>query len=101
MTIPFFTRPQRAANPGNGKTARLFISGDAAAVAVGADGVATAIAHAAATAGRTVDITRIGSRGMLWLEPLVEVEIAGVRHGFGPHRARRGRTAGQRGPVQR
>jgi len=84
MTIPFFTRTQRAANPGNGKTARLFISGDAAAVAVGADGVATAIAHAAATAGRTVDITRIGSRGMLWLEPLVEVEIAGVRHGFGP-----------------
>ena len=27
---------------------------------------------------------RNGSRGMLWLEPLVEVEIDGVRHGFGP-----------------
>jgi formate dehydrogenase iron-sulfur subunit len=25
-----------------------------------------------------------GSRGLLWLEPLVEIEIAGVRHGFGP-----------------
>jgi formate dehydrogenase iron-sulfur subunit len=31
-----------------------------------------------------VDIVRTGSRGMLWLEPLLEIEIEGVRHGFGP-----------------
>jgi hypothetical protein len=84
MTIPFFTKTKRAASPANGATARVFISRDAAAVAVGADGVAMAIVQAAAATGRSVDITRTGSRGMLWLEPLVEVEIAGVRHGFGP-----------------
>ncbi len=65
-------------------TVRLFISRDAAAVAVGADHVAVALARAAARDGRAIEIVRTGSRGMLWLEPLVEVEVAGVRYGFGP-----------------
>ena len=64
--------------------ARLFIPRDAAALAVGADDVAEAIQEAAASAGQPIEIVRTGSRGMLWLEPLVEVEIDGVRHGFGP-----------------
>ncbi len=42
------------------------------------------LARAATAAGRTIEIVRTGSRGMLWLEPLLEVEIDGVRHGFGP-----------------
>ena len=29
-------------------------------------------------------IIRTGTRGMIWLEPLIEVEVDGVRHGFGP-----------------
>lgn len=50
---------------------------DAAALSVGAD----AVAHALEQAGVTV--RRNGSRGMLWLEPLVEVETDdGIRHGF-------------------
>ena len=63
-------------------TTRMFVPRDAAAVAVGADDVAAALARAAQAAGRQIEIVRTGSRGMLWLEPLVEVEIDGVRHGF-------------------
>jgi formate dehydrogenase iron-sulfur subunit len=65
-------------------TIRLFISKDAAAVAVGAERIADALRKAAAAAGRQIEIVRTGSRGLMWLEPLVEIEIAGVRHGFGP-----------------
>ncbi|HKE87342.1 MAG TPA: NADH-quinone oxidoreductase subunit NuoF [Vicinamibacterales bacterium] len=65
-------------------TRRFFIPRDAAALAVGADDVARAIQRAAAIADQPIDVIRTGSRGMLWLEPLVEVEIDGVRHGFGP-----------------
>ena len=54
----------------------IFISKDADAIAVGADQVAAAVARAAN--GRSLEIVRTGSRGLMWLEPLVEVEIAGV-----------------------
>jgi formate dehydrogenase iron-sulfur subunit len=82
MTIPFFSRARRS-DDGPRPTVRLFVPKDAAAAAVGAEDVTAAIAKAAA-AGQAVEIVRTGSRGMLWLEPLVEVEIGGVRHGFGP-----------------
>jgi len=57
---------------------------DSAARALGADAVAFALARVAEDRGLTVEIIRTGSRGMIWLEPLVEIEIDGVRHGFGP-----------------
>ena len=63
-------------------TRRLFLPRDAAALAVGADEVAAAIQPEAA--GQAIELVRTGSRGMLWLEPLLEVAIDGVRHGFGP-----------------
>jgi formate dehydrogenase iron-sulfur subunit len=63
---------------------RAFVPRDAAAVACGADGVAAAIRDAARRAGVDLAVTRTGSRGMLWLEPLVEVEDGGTRYGFGP-----------------
>ena len=63
---------------------RVFVPRDAAAVAVGADEVAAALGAAARKAGAQVQIVRNGSRGMLWLEPLVEIERDGVRYGFGP-----------------
>jgi formate dehydrogenase iron-sulfur subunit len=43
-----------------------------------------AIAAEAEARGLTVEIVRNGTRGMIWLEPLVEVERDGVRHGYGP-----------------
>ena len=58
-------------------TGRFFIPGDAAAVSVGADDVAQALEAGGA------QVVRNGSRGMLWLEPLVEVETDAGRVGFG------------------
>jgi formate dehydrogenase iron-sulfur subunit len=67
---------------------RIFVPRDAAAVACGADDVAAAVAIAAQKHNVKVEIVRNGSRGMLWLEPLVEIEgDKGVRFGFGPAEA--------------
>lgn len=63
---------------------KIFVSMDSAAKAVGADDVAKAISDEASNRGLDVQIIRIGSRGMIWLEPLVEVETDGTRMGFGP-----------------
>ena len=62
----------------------IYVPRDAAALSVGADDVALAIAAAAAKQKIDVKIVRNGSRGMLWLEPLVEVETAAGRVGYGP-----------------
>ena len=63
---------------------RIFLPLDSAAVALGADEVAEALVQAARRAGAELVIIRTGSRGMHWLEPMVEVERDGARHGFGP-----------------
>ncbi len=61
---------------------KVFLPKDAAALSVGADEVAQALrAHAPA-----LELVRTGSRGLLWLEPLLEVELDGARYGFGPLR---------------
>jgi formate dehydrogenase iron-sulfur subunit len=65
-------------------TIRLFVPRDSSALAVGADDVAAAIAAEAAKRGLDIAIVRNGTRGMLWLEPLVELETACGRIGFGP-----------------
>src|SRR4051812_28828770 len=62
----------------------LFVPRDAAARSVGADGVARAIEQAASSRGLSVHIVRNGSRGLLWLEPLVEVATASGRIAYGP-----------------
>ena len=53
---------------------RVFVPGDSAACSVGADEVAALIAESAAARGTAVEVIRNGSRGMLWLEPFVEVQ---------------------------
>ena len=60
---------------------RLFVPKDVSALAVGADAVAAALA---AQAGSGVQIIRTGSRGMAWLEPLIEIETPKGRIGYGP-----------------
>ena len=62
----------------------VYVPLDAAALSVGAERVAKAIAAEAVRRGAAVRIVRNGSRGMLWLEPLVEVQTAGGRIGYGP-----------------
>ena len=62
----------------------IFVPRDAAALSVGADAVAAAIRAEASKRGVPVRIVRNGSRGMLWLEPLVEVETSEGRVAYGP-----------------
>ncbi len=63
---------------------RIFVPVDAAARSVGADATAHAIEAQAKQRGIDVQLVRNGSRGLLWLEPLVEVEVAGRRLAYGP-----------------
>jgi formate dehydrogenase iron-sulfur subunit len=62
----------------------VYVPRDASARSVGADEVAAAIAARAAAQGIEVRIVRNGSRGMLWLEPLVEVVTPAGRIAYGP-----------------
>jgi len=62
----------------------VFVPKDAAALSVGADRVAAALTQAAAASGRDITIVRTGSRGMCWLEPLVEVDTTHGRIAYGP-----------------
>ena len=57
---------------------RFYIPQDTTALALGADAVATALRSAG------IEPVRNGSRGMFWLEPLLEVETDQGRIGFGP-----------------
>jgi formate dehydrogenase iron-sulfur subunit len=63
---------------------RIYVPGDATAVACGADEIAAAIAAAAAKRKLAIDIVRNGSRGMHWLEPMLEVATAEGRIAYGP-----------------
>jgi formate dehydrogenase iron-sulfur subunit len=65
-------------------TRRIYIPGDLAAKSVGADRVAAAVAAEAARRGLPLDIVRNGSRGLLFLEPLVEVDTPAGRIAYGP-----------------
>lgn len=62
---------------------KVYVPRDAAALSMGADAVAKAIAKEAKKAKADVQIVRNGSRGMLWLEPLVEVETPKGRMAYG------------------
>ena len=66
---------------------KIFVPADAAAKALGGDAVADAVRAEADRRGMDVVIVRNGSRGMIWLEPLVEVETAASRVAFGPMQA--------------
>ena len=65
-------------------TTRIFVSCDSAAISVGAEAVATAVENEIATRKLDAKLVRNGSRGMLWLEPLLEVETPEGRVGYGP-----------------
>ncbi|HEY2623882.1 MAG TPA: NADH-quinone oxidoreductase subunit NuoF [Dyella sp.] len=62
----------------------VYVPIDASSLSLGAEAVAKAIAAEAVRRGADVRIVRNGSRGMYWLEPLVEVETADGRFAYGP-----------------
>ncbi len=63
---------------------QLYVPCDAVAVALDADNVADALERQADARGVTVEIVRNGSRGLLWLEPMVEVARPEGRIAYGP-----------------
>ncbi|MGH9691672.1 MAG: formate dehydrogenase beta subunit [Candidatus Acidiferrales bacterium] len=65
-------------------TLRVYVPGDAAALSLGADAVARAISEQFSARHANGSVVRNGSRGMLWLEPLVEVETPRGRIAYGP-----------------
>ena len=62
----------------------VFIPRDSSAVSMGADDVADALGRAAQQLGFEVRIVRNGSRGLYWLEPMIEVETPTGRVAYGP-----------------
>jgi formate dehydrogenase iron-sulfur subunit len=62
---------------------RIYVPIDSAALALGADDVAAAIQTEAEKRGIAIELVRNGTRGLLYLEPLVEVETPQGRIGFG------------------
>ncbi|HEY1746572.1 MAG TPA: NADH-quinone oxidoreductase subunit NuoF [Xanthobacteraceae bacterium] len=67
---------------------RIYVPADAAAVACGADEIAAAITASANKRKIAIGIVRNGSRGMHWLEPLLEVATAKGRIAYGPVEAK-------------
>ncbi|MFQ5548403.1 MAG: formate dehydrogenase beta subunit [Woeseia sp.] len=63
---------------------RVFVPRETSAVSLGADDVADRILSAAAESKPDIELIRNGSRGICWLEPLVEVDIDGARLAYGP-----------------
>jgi formate dehydrogenase iron-sulfur subunit len=62
----------------------VYVSRDSGALSVGADDVAARVVAEARAAGLDVRLVRNGSRGLYWLEPLVEVTTAEGRRAYGP-----------------
>ena len=63
---------------------KIYLSQDSAAKALGAEDVAAAIRAEAAARGLTIELVRTGSHGMIWLEPLAEIDRGDGREAFGP-----------------
>ena len=63
---------------------KLYLPRDTTALALGAERVANALLQQARQRELPLQLVRNGSRGLFWLEPLVELEHGGVRMGFGP-----------------
>jgi formate dehydrogenase iron-sulfur subunit len=62
-------------------TVTVWVSRDAGALALGAEATAQKLL---AAAGTEIRLRRNGSRGLYWLEPLIEVECAAGRIAYGP-----------------
>jgi formate dehydrogenase iron-sulfur subunit len=61
------------------ETTIIYVPRETTAISLGADDVAARLA-----AADGVSVVRNGSRGMCWLEPLIEIEVDGERIAYGP-----------------
>jgi len=62
----------------------IYIPRDSGALALGAEKVAKAVEAEIAARGLDAKVVRNGSRGLYWLEPMVEVETDSGRVAYGP-----------------
>ena len=62
----------------------IYVPRDASALSLGAEAVARAIEDEARARRSQVRLIRNGSRGLYWLEPLVEVALENGRFAYGP-----------------
>ncbi len=62
----------------------IYVPRDSSAISLGANAVARAIAAESVRRGSEVRLVRNGSRGLFWLEPLVEVDTPEGRIAYGP-----------------
>ena len=62
---------------------KVYVPRETAAISMGADEVALEIARINKAAGTDIELIRNGSWGASWLEPLVEVDVEGVRIAYG------------------
>jgi formate dehydrogenase iron-sulfur subunit len=69
-------------------TATIYIPKDSGALALGAEKVAKALEREIAARGLDAQIVRTGSRGLYWLEPMVEVATSAGRVAYGPVKAK-------------
>ncbi|HWW20181.1 MAG TPA: NADH-quinone oxidoreductase subunit NuoF [Steroidobacteraceae bacterium] len=67
-------------------SATLYLPREATALSLGAETALHAIREEAARRGESIRIIRNGSRGLFWLEPLIEVQTARGRIAYGPVR---------------
>jgi formate dehydrogenase iron-sulfur subunit len=65
-------------------TITIYVPLDSSALSLGAEKVANAIASEAQARGQSIKLVRNGSRGLFWLEPLVEVVTPQGRVAYGP-----------------
>lgn len=66
---------------------KVYVPRDSCSLSLGAESVAKAIAKIASDRGIDITLVRNGSRGLYWLEPMVEVEGPEGRIAFGPVQA--------------
>ena len=62
----------------------IYVPCDSSAISLGADRIATSIINEAKKRNITIQLIRNGSRGLFWLEPLVEVDTPEGRIAYGP-----------------
>ncbi|MFN0315816.1 MAG: formate dehydrogenase beta subunit [Burkholderiales bacterium] len=65
-------------------TVTVYVPLDTSALSLGADALAKAIEREAGARNSAVRLVRNGSRGMFWLEPMVEIQTPAGRVAYGP-----------------